>query len=129
MLLPAGINCPVFSSAWLQLLQGKTDFKAILLPQMSHVNNQLAESLTDISSLPLTTVCKLQCRIFIHSEFMTPTYVNSFDFLWTSKNNCRSAGTKVYKYQRQFINTELRIITGLMNIKLERMKRCRQEII
>lgn len=38
-------------------------------------------------------------------------------FSWTSKNNCRTAGTKVYKYQPQFINTELRVITGLTNIK------------
>ena len=48
---------------------------------MSHVKNELAESLTDISSSPLTKVCKLQYRIFIHSEFTTPTYVNGFDFL------------------------------------------------
>lgn len=48
---------------------------------MRHVNNQLAKSLTDNSSSPLTTVCKVQYGIFIHSEFMTPAYVNSFDFL------------------------------------------------
>lgn len=47
---------------------------------MSHVNNRLAKSPKDISSSPLTTVCKLQYRIFIHLQFMTPTYVNSFDF-------------------------------------------------
>lgn len=47
---------------------------------------------------------------------MTPTYVNSFDFR-TSMNNCGTGGTKVYKYQLQFINTELKVITGLTNIK------------
>lgn len=108
---------------------GKTAFKAILLPQMSNVNNQLAKSLTDISSSPLATVCKLHRGfLYIQSSWLL-LMSTALTFSWTSKNNCRTAGTKVYKYQRQFINTELRVIIGLTNIKLERMKRCRQEII
>lgn len=76
----------------------------------------------------------LQCAhcstgfLYIQSSWLL-LMSTALTFSWTSKNNCRTAGTKVYKYQPQFINTEFRVITGLTNIKRERMKRCRQEII